>query len=143
MGAATKLLVACAAFAFVGCGSVAGERPPLGISNNTTLVVTLTVNGQPVAEVAPGGPTTEIDESRLPPLPWTVEARTVSGRVLVSMQVEPGSVTSTTNADGSTSSMSVADRADLSCGRLDIWAGFHALGPPPRPDAGEPGDCVP
>ena len=123
-----------------GCALLPGDRPTLGISNGTTLAIQLFVNGERVVEVLPGRPAPDIDESRLPPLPWVVEARTVTGRVLVSMTVDPGDVTSTFFPDGGSRSGTLG-RVDLSCGRLDIYAGPPAGGPPPGP--GVPGDCVP
>ena len=129
-----------------GCGmatTVRTERPPLGISNGTTLVVTLMVNGQKVAESWPGALQPSIAVAALPPLPWDVAARTASGRVLTSMHVERGQVSITTNADGGAES-GVLGRVDLSCGRLTIWAGAHEpSGPAPVGMVGKPGDCNP
>ncbi|HJP87415.1 MAG TPA: hypothetical protein VJ850_00045 [Candidatus Limnocylindrales bacterium] len=133
------------AFAIAGCGWVqGGQRPHLGISNGTTLVVVLFVNGVEVGETRPEGPTPVIDATGLPPLPWVVEARTVSGRVLTSMKVVEGQVWTTTRPDGGISSSGAIGRVDLTCGRLTIWAGdAQPLGPPPAPNAGQPGDCAP
>jgi hypothetical protein len=128
------------AIAVAACSVLPGERPPLGVRNGTTLVVGLFVNGEQVAEIPPGS-APQIDESRLPPLPWTVEARTVTGRVLVTMTVEPGDVTSTVYSDGHSGRSGTLGRVDLSCGRLDIYAGPPAGGPPPG--TGVPGDCEP
>ena len=129
-----------------GCGlatTVRPERPALGISNGTTLVVTLTVNGQKVAESRPGAPQPSIDVAGLPPLPWDVVARSASGRVLTSMHVGPGQVSVTTNGDGEADS-GVLGRVDLSCGRLTIWAGSHEpSGPAPVGTVGKLGDCNP
>jgi hypothetical protein len=138
MGGRLKLLLL--AIAVAACSVLPGERPPLGIRNGTTLVIGLFVNGEHVAD-APPGSAPEIDESRLPPLPWTVEARTVSGRVLVTVTVDPADVTSTVYADGHSGMTGAFGRVDLSCGRLDIYAGFPPSGPPPGP--GVPGDCEP
>jgi hypothetical protein len=125
------LLVACST-------SPAGDLPPLGISNGTPLTVSLYVNGVLVAVAPPTGPQPTIDVAALPPLPWTVEARSPSGRVLTSMHIVAGQVW----ASGNTS-QSTAGRVDLSCGRLDIYAGAPPLGPPPFPSSGAPGDCAP
>jgi hypothetical protein len=109
--------------------------PVLGISNGTALPVTLFVNGQAVGTATPGVAMPTIAFASLPALPWTVEARSPSGRVLASMQVAAGSVTSTSGTLG---------RVDLSCGRLTIWAGYHEpSGPPPAPSPGSSGDCAP
>jgi hypothetical protein len=122
----------------------ADERPRLGVANGTTLDVTLWVNGVPVARFPAGGPTPEIDMSLMRPLPWLVEARSPTGRLLTSMRVEPGQVWSTTRPDGGREASGAMGRVDLSCGRLTIWAGdFQPSGPAPRQPAGQPGDCVP
>jgi hypothetical protein len=114
--------------------------PKLGVSNGTTLIVTLVVNGQRVGDFPPDGPGPTIDIAVLPPLPWNVEARSLSGRVLTFMQVAPGEIQS---ADSAVHTIPMG-RVDLSCGRLTIWAGdFPPSGPVPLPSAGSPGDCAP
>jgi hypothetical protein len=70
------------------------------------------------------------------PLPWSVEARSPSGRLLISMTVRPGDV----DGEG-TEQRGTGGRVDLSCGRLDIWSGPPMLGP--APGDGMPGDCLP
>lgn len=121
-----------------------GDRPKLGISNGTTLDVTLFVDGVRIGEVPSGGPSPEIDGSLLPLLPWVVEARSPTGRLLTSMRVEPGQVFVTTRPDGGIHMSGAMGRVDLSCGRLTIWAGdFQPSGPAPPESPGEPGDCVP
>ena len=129
-----------------GCSMLPGQapRPPLGVSNGTTLAVTLIVNGQPVGvfPAAASGPT--IDVSTLPPLPWHVEARSPTGRVLTRMDVEPGAVFTTAVPGGAVQHSGTMGRVDLSCGRLTIWAGdVQPGGPPPPSPAGAPGDCEP
>lgn len=135
----TALLVA-------GCTAAPTPAPSaasavsLNVANGTTLAVTLVVNGQAVGAFPPQGAGPAIDTSRLPPLPWSVEARTSSGRVLATMVVHPG--------DGIENSAGMTTipmgRVDLSCGRLTIWAGDHPpSGPIPPSPAGSPGDCVP
>ena len=121
------------------CGVIQGEPPSLHISNGTTLVVVLTVNSQQLGEFRPGVGGAVFHEQPLPPLPWTVEARTESGRLLTSMVVLPGAVTTLEDGSGSTG---VFGRVDLSCGSLRIWAGDS---PPsgPMPGPGVPGDCEP
>jgi hypothetical protein len=77
-------------------------------------------------------------------LPWKVEARSPSGRVLTTMDVAIGSVTSTMYPDGHGESSGTMGRVDLSCGRLTIWAGDQApSGPAPPPSPGMAGDCEP
>jgi hypothetical protein len=127
-----------------GCSTLLGPSPSplpnLGISNETTLTVTLIVNGTVVGTFAPGMASSAILVP-LPNLPWMVETRSPTGRVLSSMTVHPGDVTSTEEPNGNGSSTSDGARVDLSCGRLDIWSGAPMLGPPPG--SGTPGDCAP
>ncbi len=112
---------------------------PLSISNGTSIAVTLVVNGIVVRTIAPGGFEDPV-AGPLPPLPWSVETRSPSGRVLSRLTVRAGDVVSTTpDASGHSSSRGDAARVDLSCGRLDVWAGHPMLGPAPGP--GTPGDC--
>ena len=104
------------------------------------MTVTLVVNGQSVGAFLPGCPCPTIDLAALPPLPWTVEARAPSGRVLTSMNVAPGEIQS---ADSSVHTIPMG-RVDLTCGQLTIWAGdFAPSGPVPDPSLGSPGDCAP
>jgi hypothetical protein len=113
----------------------------LNISNGTTLTVTLVVNGTVVATAVPGVAVAPIPASALPPLPWIVEARSPSGRVLTSMTVKAGDVWRSVLPDGSVEDQSDGARVDLSCGRLDIWSGEPMIGP--APGSGSPGDCAP
>jgi hypothetical protein len=128
-----------AALALVaGCGSLFPRVvPPAGvsISNATALEVTLVINGAAVARVAPGEGA-EVPPGEMPGLPWNVEARSPSGRLLVRMTVHEGDV----DVDGD-DQRGTGGRVDLSCGRLDIWSGPPMLGPAPGP--GVPGDCDP
>jgi hypothetical protein len=140
--ALVALMVLVAACGAVGA-SASHERPELGISNGTTLAVSLIVNGKQLATVEPGGSLSASDAARLPDLPWSVEARSPSGRVLTSMSVGVGAVSSTTDPEGVVHSSGAFGRVDLSCGSLRIWAGFPPSGPIPASPAGSPGDCVP
>jgi hypothetical protein len=122
-------------------GTVPAGAMSLSIQNGTTLKVTLLVNSVLVATLAPRACIgCHLDDgvpaSRLSPLPWQVEARSPSGRILVSMTVRQGDVIKT--ADGWQGD---ANRVDLSCGRLDIWSGPPLAGPAPGP--GSPDDCAP
>ena len=119
------------------------EPPPITrpvgveVSNATTLPITIVVNGVVARNVGPGDGVREpMTAAVLGPMPWKVEARTPSGRVLLSFTVNDGDVVygqSMVRGDGV--------RVDLSCGRLDVWAGPPMIGPMPGP--GEPGDCAP
>ena len=77
----------------------------------------------------------------LPALPWSVAVRTPSGRELTTLTVHEGDVAETSSPGGGGSSRGVAARVDLSCGRLDVWAGPPIAGP--APGSGSPGDCEP
>jgi hypothetical protein len=118
--------------------------PVLGISNGTSLDVTVLVNNVKVAVAVAGGPSPTLRATDLPALPWDVEARTASGRVLTSMHVEPGQVWSAQRPDGGGAISGVFGRVDLSCGRVTIWAGDSPpSGPAPPASPGKPGDCSP
>jgi hypothetical protein len=125
-------------------GAGAGGRPMLGISNGTPLAVALTVNGKEVGTATRGAPLAPIEFADLPPFPWTVEARSPSGRVLTTMEVKDGYVTAGTDPNGNLGTSGTMGRVDLSCGRITIWAGYSPpSGPPPPAVAGSPGDCAP
>ena len=117
-----------------------GAAHDLVVSNQMTLTVTLVVNGAVVRTVQPQ--TQEIVSTNdLPPLPWSVETRTPSGRVLSNLTVRAGDVSETNFHGGGRGMKGDAVRVDLSCGRLDMWSGPPLLGPLPGP--GTPGDCDP
>ena len=136
---------ACAACATPPGGAASlPSRVNLGISNGTTLTVTLVVNGVRAGAFAPGGPQPDIDIAALPVLPWTVEARSPSGRVLTSMRVRAQDVWSTARSSAEVDSAATFGRVDLSCGSLRIWTGdISPSGPIPASPAGSPGDCEP
>jgi hypothetical protein len=117
------------------------ERMTLSLSNGTTLPVSLVVNGTDVAVIQPQDGINEMPAAQLPPLPWTVEIRSPSGRVLVSAAIHAGDIWQLHDTDGSTEAMSAGARVDLSCGRIDVWSGLQPIGPAPGP--GMPGDCAP
>jgi len=117
-----------------GCSTIVNDAHDLVVSNQTTLAVTLAVNGTVVRTIQPHTQETLLVRE-LPRLPWAVEARSPSGRVLSSMTVRPGDVQETVGG-----MKGDAVRVDLSCGRLDVWSGPPLLGPPPGP--GKPGDCA-
>jgi hypothetical protein len=134
----TPIAIALLLGVLAGCtapGTVPAGSMSVSIENGTTLTVTLVVNDAPVATVQPGNDA-DIPASQLSSLPWNVEARSPSGRVLVSLVVHDGDVV---QAPGG--SKGDANRVDLSCGRIDIWSGPPLLGPAPGP--GSPGDCAP
>jgi hypothetical protein len=114
-------------------GSPASEWPwVLGISNATTIPVSLVVNGTIVGTYAPGqGSGDGIGRSHLPPLPWLVEARSPGGHVLVSMTVHDGDIWTSTSSNGGTGFSAPGNRIDLACGRVDIWVMAEMGGPGP------------
>lgn len=119
------------------------EALKLSISNGTTEPITLVVNAEAVGPIGPHSQMDPINPARLPVRPWHVEARLPSGRVLLSLDVRTGDVWhSGPDTTGHSSANGVAVRADLSCGRLDVWSGPPLLGPMP-PESFPPGDCDP
>ena len=132
---AAVLLLGCTA---VLPGPTGQQAHDLVVLNETALVVTLAVNGTLVRAVSPHTQET-VHPSDLPRLPWAVEARAASGRVLASMTVRSGDISETHTPDGAGQAKGDAVRVDLSCGRLDIWSGPPLFGPPPG--LGSPGDC--
>lgn len=126
---------------FLGCGGTKILPASLEISNNTTLAVTLVVNGTWRRTFEPMSGDGIIYAGDLPPQPWSVEARSPSGRVLASMTVRPGDVFATFYPDGRGEMRGDGVRLDLSCGVLRFWSGPRPLGPVPGP--GSPGDCEP
>ena len=143
------MLSACSGETTLSPSPSPSPRVHLGISNGTTLDVTLVVNGQRVADYpTDGSQLPAIDDAALPPLPWDVEVRSPSGRVLTSMHVDVGQVSTTTDASGNiVGHTGRIGEADLSCGRLIVWAGdFTPTGGAPRSTQsppGTPGDCAP
>ena len=116
-----------------------GTPMTLSVANYTTISVTLVVNGS-VIETVPAGGYEDPTKAELPGLPWRVETRSPSGRVLSSMTVQAGDVWQTTEPNGNGGAKGDAVRVDLSCGRLDVWSGPPLVGPPPGP--GQSGDCA-
>lgn len=125
-----------------GSVDVIDLEPPINVENGTELAVEVFVNDELVADYPPGAVGTV--EADLPPLPWRVEARTSTGRVLTSFTVAPGDVQSGRGSGGVEHYSGPLGRVDLSCGRLSLWAGdFTPSGPAPGPNPGRPGDCEP
>ena len=112
----------------------------VGIGNETSIAVRLTVNGTVVRIVEPGD-RADVPASGLPSLPWLVQLRTSSGRVLLEMTAREGDEWQRRNADGSFEQHGDTERVRLSCGWLELYAVSAIEGPP----AGSPvpGDCDP
>jgi hypothetical protein len=133
-----------------GCVSLGGAATPgtptstpgtplkLSIQNGTTIEITLVVNGAVIEKVPPGDYEDPI-RANLPPLPWDVETRSPSGRVLSRLAVNEGDYQTTQFPGGGGSARGDAVRVDLSCGRLDVWYGTPLLGGTFIP--GPSGDC--
>ena len=139
-------LAAIVASLVLGCAGPAPFQPQpvvpsfeFGYSNGTKLDIAIAINGQVVVVAAPGQGAPQVDVP-MPSLPWHVEARTASGRVLGSFDLLDGQATCEPVGDAVRCSGGLL-RVDLSCGRLDIWAGVRPSGPMPGP--GVPGDCQP
>jgi hypothetical protein len=124
---------------------VPADAMSLGVSNGTTLTITLAVDGEVVRTLAPGAVAEAIPASALPALPWVVEARSPSGRLLTSMTVKAGDVLrAEAPVEGGFVSKGPWTSAVLSCGRVDIWSWSGPPPPPPTgPASGSPGDCAP
>ena len=135
-----RLIAVC--FLMAGCAGDDGVdfEPTLHVENGTELAVEVFVNGDLVAEFQPM--VVGAVEAGLPQLPWRVEARTHAGRRLISFDVAPGDVVHERGPGDVEHFSGPLGRADLSCGRLSVWAGdFTPSGAPPGP--GTPGDCQP
>ena len=132
-----------------GCVAANGAATPgssqsvkLSIQNGTTIAVTLVVNSSVIETVPPGGYEDPI-KGNLPAMPWNVETRSPSGRVLSTLTVHAGDFWTTSLPNSGTEVKGDAVRADLSCGRLDLWYGPPLLGPAVDPNASyPPGDCT-
>jgi hypothetical protein len=135
------MLVGVLVLTFIACRALGGPDYTLHVINGTALPLTVIVNGHEVGIVAARA-SGEFPPRSLASLPWSVEARTSSGRVVLTLTVPPGSVVEERHLDGTGSYSAPAARVDLSCGRLDIYPGRTGpLGPMPGP--GVPGDCDP
>ena len=139
--AGAAALVLATAISIAGCAiEPVGNSPSLGVDNGTTLAVTIVVNGSRI-ETVPPKTQRIIGAGALPAMPWNLQALSPSGRLLLDLQVVAGSVSETTDANGETSMRGAGNRVDLSCGRLDVYAGPPLMGPMPGP--GILGDCEP
>jgi hypothetical protein len=108
------------------------SQPAFSVSNGTTIPVAIAVNGA-VLETVPPGATEDPVTISLPPRPWAIEARSPSGRVLLTLAVSPS------DPLGSTSGRYAG--VDLACGRVTIWAGAPTTGGPTFiPDPSKPCD---
>jgi hypothetical protein len=134
---ATAVLLGSPACADAG-PHVLGEAP-LEIANDTTISVVLVVNGTAVRTVPPHT-ADKIAPEALPPLPWSVEARSTHSQTLVSLTVRAGQVRQTILGNGIIESQGPTAGADLSCGIVELWSGLQPIGGA-LPRHGHPGDC--
>jgi hypothetical protein len=119
------------------------DSPPLAVGNWTTLRIWVDVDGMDTAVLEPGQVIDPITPGMLPALPWIVTARTSTGRVLLTLTIrETDGWPSSPDPSGGSTVHGAAARVDLSCGRIDIWAGPPLAGPGP-PQSFPPGDCDP
>lgn len=130
--------VSLAALVLAGCTRT---LPPatsvdVGIVNGTSMSVGLFINDHRIADYPPGGGSIpSLDPRSLPNLPWRVEARSPSGRVLQSLTVQPGELRAGSMTSGS---------IDLACGNLELWVGdFIQKSLPPAPTPEQPEACDP
>ena len=125
------------AFILAGCesGTIASADMTLDIANGSTLTLALVVNGSKIDDVV-AGQNDHVVATRLPALPWDAQVLSPTGRELLRLTVHAGDVHRTDQATSGD-----AARADLSCGRIDLWSGPPLLGP--APGSGTPGDCAP
>jgi len=131
----------------VGCSFLTGAPSAdddIVVGNGTTLTVGVLVNETLAYTYAPGEGGT-IPAAGLGPLPWTVEARTASGRLLATMTVTAGSTACTDGASGGPgrSCQGVFALRDLSCGRFEMHTNGSMFSGGPAPGPGTPGDCEP
>jgi hypothetical protein len=133
------VLAGCRAMPGVGPADPA-SIPAFGATNGTRLDIGLFVNGQLVAKLSPGQ---SIDPSTtpMPPLPWSVEARSATGRVLGSTSVQPGGATCIPVEGGVERCSGALILVTLVCGRFEFFAGTVPSIPAPMPGVGEP--CEP
>jgi hypothetical protein len=125
-----------------GCGflpRVANDT--LHVLNDTSMPVTLVVNDRVITVVEPMT-SANLDAADVGALPLDARVTTASGRELLRLVVEAGSVRDEPNLDGSGSYSAPAARVDLSCGQIRLFAGRIMPGGP-APGPGTPGDCAP
>lgn len=129
-----------AALMVLGCSLLPPDYT-IHVSNGTTLALTVTVNGGDIVVLEPGT-SADVQPGELPALPWSVTTRTATGRVVATMDVEPGSVVDDRAIDGTGSYSAPAGGVTLSCGQVRMWVGGTSpIGGGPA--EGKPGDCEP
>jgi hypothetical protein len=142
--AATSMATAVLVSACALLPGPAGNDYDIVVANGTTLVVTVLVIGS-VAHVYAAGEGGTLPALTLGRLPWSVEARTASGRLLAAMTVTDGSAGCTDEPGGGDvrACRGVVAMLDLSCGRFDMYTNGSGFTGGPAPGPGTPGDCEP
>jgi hypothetical protein len=110
------------------------DEMTLNVSNGSALTVSLVVNGTVIEPLGPGEGHFEIPAARLPPLPWSVEIRSQSGRRLLSAVVRAGDVWRLQAADGITQEKGAGGRIDLSAAGSTSGPGRRSWGRCRAPD---------
>ncbi len=126
---ARRLVLAGLAVGLAACSTSVSPSPspgwpPVGVWNETSVAVTLVVNGSDTAVIQAGALVWPV-AAGFPARPWKLQVHSPSGRTLVTLDVAAGPVVTGQYGD-----------ADLSCGRLWVWTS----GPPP---GGGPADMAP
>ena len=130
-----------------GCGSVpqptgtphaSPSLLDIHVDNSTSVPMTVLVDGKTITTVAPHE-STVVSAAGLPDDDWLVEVRLPSSRTIMSFNVIRSLVSATTGPQGQGGVTGTGRRADLTCGRLDVWVAVAPLGPPPGP--GVDGTC--
>ncbi len=109
---------------------VVGARQ-ISLANDTTVAITVIVNGTVAATVPPDTTAAPI-AGALPARPWTVEARSPSGRVLATLTVGV--------ADNISATAGVGAFGDVACGHVTLWAG-GVIPDHPIPSQASPQPC--
>jgi hypothetical protein len=110
-------------------GEIVIQEPIVHVANTMTLTLSMTVNGRDAGSAAAMA-STVVDAREFGQAPWTIVARTSSGRELLTLELAANSAYYTTG-DYPHSAFGPFSRLDLSCGRLDLWVGSPAAGPMP------------
>jgi hypothetical protein len=134
------LLAIAIALAVAGCRLLRPDYT-IHVSNASSLRLTILVNGQPVGDLRPDS-RAHYRPDRLPPRPWTVDARMgPNGRVVASITVADGDIQDDRALDGTGRYRSVGSRVTLTCGQVWLWVGEQGSGGGLA--EGIPGDCDP
>ena len=101
----------------------ASLRVRVGVSSGTTMALSVALNGQHLGDISPTDTAAAFGPASLPQLPWDIEVRSTSGKVLVSMTVQVQDVLSTALPGGGQVVTQRFERVDTTCGQLMVWTG--------------------